>query len=953
MLTFLTIVIWLVIFLLLPLVVEAYNFKKSNPSKAINIASIVWFGFGIVAAICWSNLISIWTTSMWFTEVGFTSVYWTRFFAGYKCGAIAFPIIALFIGVNFWACYWPFSKEQRKILSPTPLFGLGIVLVVSLLIATIVGSTWPTILLALNQTSFGIPDPVFGKDISFYVFTVPFLEICRNTFIWTVLITAGIVSLAQTFQADMVTRKITSNKEANKVQEKLDNYFHSHLAILGIFLLISFAFGTMIAKWNLLYSTRGVVLGAGWTDIHVQLPAYNLYIVGLAICCLILFASARAKSKEKTTKRLIWGFGLCAGLWFLGVLAIPQMVQQFKVEPSEVTYEQEYIKKDMEFTRAAYGIDDKNLKQSSFPVKDGLAPNTLEKDKVTLKNVRLWDWQILNAINLQKECPRNYYSFPDTDVVRYKINGQMVSLMSSVRELDQKNLTQAASTWVNKHFVYTHGYGACANPVNTVLPPSGYPDYWVNSIPVISKYPALELKEPRIYFGEATKDSVFVNSKMAEFDYPFDKKNVTISQYKGSGGIVMDSWLKKFAFACKDNDLRILNANEITTQTKIMFDRDIRTRVDKIAPFLNLDSDPYQVIADGKIWYIWDAYTTTDMYPYSAVESLSYSNEQEIVAKPKLNYIRNSVKIVIDAYNGSVSFYVFDPKDPIISAYGKIFPGLLKAKEDMPQSLLSHIRYPQDLLEVQSRILCTYHMSDPTVFYNKEDVWAPASMGDDTTMEPYYIVMKLPGEEKEEFVQILPFTPITTNANLKRLQMVGWLAARCDPEHYGELILFDFPKGQLPDGPAQIKNRLNQHEVASKDITLWGQNGSEVLFGNLLIIPLSDSRLLSVQTLFIKGKEANMPELKRVFVTSGSQSVYAPTFAEAIAQLAGTTTLEQVPTQVGNPASKTKALSPNDLPAQAQAHLDKYQAYSSQGRFTEAGKELDALKSVLKQLSKK
>ncbi|MCX6808497.1 MAG: UPF0182 family protein [Candidatus Berkelbacteria bacterium] len=944
MLNFLLFVIWALVFLP-PMITSIYTayVQDEDVSNLRWISNGIWLGVGIIILISFSSVIAIWTSVMWFDEVGYLSVFWTRFWAGFGYALASIPFVAAFFFVNLWATALGLTREQRQETAIVRRIAAIAMTVLTASLAWDIGSNWPILLLAKNQVPFGSVDPVFGKDLSFYIFSLPVLEMIRNASLAVILLTAGcitIVSFVQGGQLDTIT------------SEKILNRLYSHLAILGIFLLTDLAFGTVIAKWNLLYSTRGVVLGAGWTDIHVQLPAYNVYIAGLVLCSIILLASAFAKSKVLTAKLLVAGTGLCALFYIGGVWLVPMLVQEFKVKPSEVSFEQEYIKRDMQFTKTAFGIDDKTLKQSVYPFQDGLTSSNLEKDKVTLKNVRLWDWKILQSTNLQNQSFRNYYAFPDVDVVRYQIDGHPQSMMYSSRELDQDKLPQQAATWVNTKLVYTHGYGGCANPVNTILQPEGLPDYWLKNVPTESKYPALKMTEPRIYFGETKANYVFVDTKMPEFDYPSGEQNVTF-KYDGKGGIKLDNWLKKFVFAFTDNDLRILTANELTDQSRILINRDIRTRVENIAPFLYLDRDPYQVIANGKLWYIWDAYTTSNRYPYASEQLTPGSNQCCI------NYIRNSVKVAIDAYNGSVDFYNFDPNDPIIQAYSKIFPGLFKGKSEMPKSLLAHVRYPQDLLEIQGRTLSTYHMREVNVFYNKEDVWSIATEAHMNSgklefeeMEPYYIVMKMPGEEKEEFVQILPFAPRTTDTNQPKNNMVGWLAARCDPEHYGELVLFDFPKGKLVSGPAQIGIRMNQDDIISKDISLWAQKGSEVLFGNLLVIPLSDSRLLYIQPIFIQAENSKMPELKRVLLCSGSQLAYAPTFAEALAKLTGTSSSESV-FFAPVPGRTNFSQTPVQLASEAQAHLNRYQEYSSQGRFTEAGKELEALKATLGKLATK
>jgi hypothetical protein len=777
-------------------------------------------------------------------------------------------------------------------------------------------------------------------DIGFYIFTLPFLKTIRSA-LFTIVIASIVGSLILYGPTSRESLQALSWRRGVRIiGTETHHRIITHLSALGIVMIGIFMFWTQIAKWDLMYSPRGAVFGPGWTDVHVQIGAYNFFMVALLTSAILLGISVFSKEFKRTAQAAALGLMICLLSWIIGVEGVPLLLQSYKVSPNELSMEGEYIKQNIKFTKFAYGLTDDKVKQVEFPVNfTGMTPDIISKNRVTFDNVRVWDWRVLQSNNSQYQGFRLYYTFPTVNVVRYTINGRLQQLMYSARELDIEKLAEQSKTWQNQHLVYTHGYGAVANPVNKVTS-EGSPDYWIKDIPPVSKYSELQITQPRIYFGEATKEHVYVHTAHQEFDYPLGDANATY-RYESGSGIELSSFLKKLVFALRIDGLRLLTASEITPQTRLLWRRDIETRVKTLAPFLKYDSDKYQVVAKGNLYYIWDAYTTSADFPYS----------EPSLGRGSMNYIRNSVKVVMNAFTGKVDFYVFDQDDPIIKTYRNMFPGMFKDAASMPKELRDHVRYPEDLLRIQGDIFSTYHMSDPGVFYNREDAWQPSgdlAHGKVEPIMPYYVVMTIPGETKEEFALIRPFSPLTTNQAQPRNNMVSWIAARCDGENYGKLLLFKFPKDRLVYGPLQISARMNQDDVISKDFTLWNQQGSQVVLGNLIIIPLADYKLLYVQPVYLQATVGKMPELKRVIVSLGENLGYGSSFEDALTKLTG----RQVPAEAPSGAkTEVKATKPELIKKAAKA-LDDYQALQGAGRFAESGRKLEELKELLKGLVK-
>jgi uncharacterized membrane protein (UPF0182 family) len=767
-----------------------------------------------------------------------------------------------------------------------------------------------------------------------------FAGFAESIFLYSVILTIGLYFLEGLLFRDVSELfEQYGNLRRISLRSLLDPFIHrliTHLSLLSVAGALIIMVNTLVSRWELLYSHRGVVYGAGWTDLNVQLPAYNVMLAVLGICAVAFLISAFAKSTQRTISTFGIGVALFLVVKIFGVGIIPEVLQHFRVSPNELPLETPYLERNIAFTRDAYGLN--QIAEINYPVNTSVEP-IAKNDKAIVDGIRLWDPKILEAANNQNQALRLYYYFSDVAVDRYVLNGKLTQLMLSLRELNVDRLAPQSKTWQNLRLVYTHGYGAVAAAVNS-FGPEGLPDYLLKDIPPATSYPQLKLDQPRIYFGAETINLIYVNTKAKEFDYPKGDTNAEY-HYAGKGGIKLDTFLKKLVFALRFEGIRMFTTQELTPESRVMFRRDIRSRVQEIAPFLSYDSDSYYVVADGRIYFIWDAYTTAYTYPYSQPAS-----------NGGMNYIRNSIKVVVDAYNGTVSFYIADKTDPIAKAYAKAFPGMFLDIAEMPSSLRQHIRYPEDLLNIQSSIYTTYHMNNTHVFYNREDAWevsrAAAKAEEAPHIAPYYLIDRLPDSETEEFVLALPFSPYSGDKANPRNNMVAMLIARCDGPKYGGLVLYKFPKDKLVYGPLQIGIRINQDEVISKDLTLWNQQGSSVLFGNLLAVPLSNYRLMYVQPIYLQASVGKMPELRRVVVVFGDQLSYGSSFEDALNKF-----FTGGYTQAAAKGPAVKAEAPGkDLIKSAVKYYDQFRSLTGQGKYAEAGKALEELGRVLGEIKK-
>jgi len=742
----------------------------------------------------------------------------------------------------------------------------------ALFLASRLASEWELVLRFLNAVPFNETEPIFDKDFSFYIFTLPALHFLRSWLLGAlVLVVVGVLALYYLSGAMRGERF------------SLTPAIRAHLTLLGAFIFLLIAAGHWLGRYDLLYSPTGAVYGVGYTDHHITLPArFLLTFVALA-CAGVLFFNQRLKRP----RIVYYAIGTWVGLAFLAGTAVPALVQRLHVEPSELAREEPYLANNIAFTRKAYGLTD--IQSRSHPARGTVDAQTVADNQGTIQNIRLWDeGPLLQSYN-QIQFFRLYYDFMAVHTDRYEVDGQLRQVMLATRELSAEKLPDEAQRWVNRRLQFTHGYGVAMTPV-TEVDQGGRPGFFIKNVPPVGEIP---LTRPDIYYGLKSLDFLIVRSGMQEFNYPGPDGPVYVS-YEGNGGVALSSLFRRLIYSIKFMDINILISGEIAADSRIQYRRTVPERFATVTPFLMRDREAYPVVADGRLFWIQDAYTVTRRYPYATPFENSF------------NYIRNSVKAVVDAYHGTIDYYVTDPSDPMIQTYQAIFPDLFKPLEAMPAYLRGHLRYPLDLFTIQSQMLLQYHMEDHVVFYNKEDQWSipvQSSFGETEALRPYYIVARLPGEEREEFLLIQPFTPAD------RHNLVGWIAARSDGEHYGKMELFRFPSGRHVDGPNQVEARIDNDAVISEQFTLWGQVGSEVSRGILLVVPIGDA-VLYAEPVFLKPETLDFPELRRIILADSEQVVMHQTLDDAVGALSGKLPAVVVTPEVEAPAAARDATRP-------------------------------------------
>lgn len=845
--------------------------------------------FGLWAALLFlpGRLLSLWVAWEWFRDLGYESVLWTQWQARALLFLAGWAIASLFLGLH--------ALLAARAAGRSPRLWLGLALAAGFFFGLALQGQWETVLLALNAESFGVADPIFGLDVSWYVFQWPLWVFLQEIAQW------GLIPLAALFPLLLPVPR---------------GWRWAHLSVLAALFFLLMAAGYRFDAYRLLYVERPIAFGAGYAEIHARLPVLNLLTVLMVFLTVALLLNLRLRRPAL----LAAGFGGWLALAFLGLEVYPGLIQSLVVRPNELARESPYIAHSIAFTRRAYGLD--RFEERTFAPREAPTPEEIQASAEILDGIRLWDYRPLLQTLQQIQSIRPYYVFVDVDVDRYRIDGVHRQVMLSVRELNLGALPPPARTWVNRHLVFTHGYGAVVVPVRSFTP-EGLPEFLLKDIPPTG---ALPLTRPQIYFGEQTLDFALVNTAVPEFDYPRGEENVT-TVYQGRTGIRLGGLLRRALFALYFRDPNVLLSGALTPESRILFWRDIRTRLQSLAPFLRFDSDPYAVILDGRIVWVADAYTWTDRYPYSQPHE-------------GLNYIRNSVKAVVDAYDGTVTFYVMED-EPLIRAWRRVFPALWRDFTEMPEGLRAHLRYPEGLFRIQAEILRTYHVQDPRTFYNKEDVWAiPLEVFADQTqeMEPYYVRTRLDPDGPVEFVLILPFTPSG------RQNMIAWMAARSDPPGYGEVVLYRLTKDRLIFGPQQIEARVDQEPTISAQLTLWSQRGSQVIRGNLLVIPIGEA-FLYVEPLYLLAEQGQIPELKQVIVATEQRVAMAPTLEQALAQAIGMATVSG-PTGPAAPPGEDIAA----LIQQAYAHYQRAQEAIRRGDWATYGAEIEALGQVLQTL---
>jgi uncharacterized protein len=884
-----------------------------------------------------SAVITLLVDWMWFTHEGFREIYATMLEtqAGLSlCCGMAFLLLT---GLSLWTSgivaqrsgYLPISRMTFPALKGLPSVLRGLLWIGILIAAWFVGQWsadhWMDYLLAIRGVAIRQADPIFGLSLSFYLFRLPFLFFLYDLAL--VILIAGLLAAALRYWIEggiwIAPRGLGTGQNAR-----------AHLMVIAGIIFLLLAWRARLGMYDLVYSPTGLVYGAGYTDMHVTWPVLWIQLGLCVIAAVALFAGARTGE----VRPAIYSVGALLAVVILGASIVPGLFQRAVVVPSELEKEQPYIARAIQFTRQAYGLD--KFDERGFPAIQDLTVTSIDQNSATMQNVRLWDHQPQLTTFQQLQEIRTYYDFSQVYNDRYTIHSQLRQVSLSARELSAESLPD--QNWVNQHLIYTHGYGLCLGPVNESTS-DGLPVLFIKDIPPTSSI-SLKVTRPEIYYGELSNDYCLVKTGAKEFDYPSGEENV-YTIYEGSGGIPVGNFFRRLLFALRFSNINILLSGYIQPGSRIMIYRRVLDRVEKLAPFLSYDSSPYLVVAgDGSLQWIVDAYTTSSRYPYSE-------------PTPNVgNYIRNSVKFTVNAYNGQIRCYVSDPSDPLIQTYQRIFPDVFQPLSDMPSDLRAHIRYPQDLFSIQAAKYAVYHMTNPGVFYSKEDLWRVATRsanGSSMPMSPYYAVMRLPEVgTTEEFILMVPFTPARKN------NMIAWMAARCDGVDYGKVLVFTFPKEKLIYGPEQIQSRVNQNPVISQQLTLWDQGGSRVVRGTLLVIPVQNA-VLYVEPLYLAAEgSSSLPELKRVIVAYSDQVVMEPTLEDALNAIFKGSTNTPAETAVaaatGVPApGKTVPPSLENLIQQANQHFDRAQQDLRQGDWSGYGQEIQQLGQILKQMPAK
>jgi uncharacterized protein len=861
---------------------------------------------------------TFYTDILWFDSVGFLHVFWTLLSTRIGIGVVGALLAAALIIGNLLlarrlapAYRIPSAQEEsveryRELVEPyARTVMLAAAVVIGILSGASLAREWETVLLWLNQVPFGLEDPQFGRDLGYFVFQLPFLTLV-NSWLFT--------TLALVIVLTAIGHYLFGGIRPQAQGQKITPQTNVHLSILLAALVGVRAWGFVLDQYMLSYSERGTVTGLSYTDVNAQLLAYQLLAIIAAVCVVLFLVNIRFRGWLLPAGGV--AILLVAAVVLSGVY--PAIIQRFQVDPQELPREREYIARNLEMTRYGFGIED--VETRPFPASADLADTAVLDNAPTLESIRLWDPATLQNTYQQLQEFRPYYDFHDVDVDRYRIadgdeDAVLQQVMLSVREVSPRDLPPAAQTWQNERLVYTHGFGLVASDVS-IARADGQPVFLLRDIPP-EGVEELAVDNPRIYFGENPPEYSIVNSEQPELDYPTEDGPPVLYEYSGEDGVMVGTPVRRLAFALRHAEPNFVLSSLINRESRILFNRNIRDRVQDVAPFLKLDHDPYPVAVDGRIKWILDAYTTSDMMPYSErvdLAELTLSDQriftttqdpqtgelvvrEQIVTRPGLdgnaNYIRNSVKAVVDAYDGTITLYVVEPDDPVIQAWENVFPDTFTSGDEASDALWRHFRYPEDMFRVQAELFRTYHIPEADEFYTREDAWdippdaafvqnqAAAGTGEgERPMRPYYLLMRLPGEPEEEFMLIQPYNPA------RRPNLIAWLAARSDGEHYGELKAYLMPPDRTVYGPQQIQARVDQEEQIASQVALWNQSGSRVIYGNLLVIPVEDS-LLYAQPLFLRAEQSDIPELRKVVLILGDQVVFEDSLEESLVALFG------------------------------------------------------------------
>jgi len=909
-----------------------------------------------------SRALSIYLSALWFGSLGYASVYWYMFKLKIELFVIFFVLTVLIVRGGFWLierAFAAFAFDRRTIfvnrqpvnISPARVLR-PLTWVVSVLAGLIFGlgmrQMWRTFALYSHQVPTTLPDPIFQKPLGFYLFTLPIYDAISG---WLLSLSIVILVAAIVYAVLAVTQQGLSS--AGNIAKARRTSITTVSCALAVGLLI-LAWRVLLSRYPYLWDDHQTFSGVTYTEANYLLPGFLWVSVALTLAAAISLVNAFALRRVRLS---IIGLAIPFIVFVIATIIVPAYVTNFIVKPNELGRETPYIEQNIIWTRRAFGVD--RIEQRSFDAEISNEAFALQDNRATLDNIRLWDWRALKDTLTQIQAIRTYYDFTDVDVDRYKIGGEKRQMMLATREINEEKLPPSSRNWVNEKLIYTHGYGLTMNTANG-FDSEGMPKFVLSNMPIESSAPEIKVTRPEIYFGQKTDSAVYVKTKRMEFNYPQGEAN-NLTKYEGTGGIRIGGLVRRWLLAWALDDLTKLPfSDDVTPDSRTLIHRNIRDIVDSVAPFLVYDNDPYVVIsADGRLFWIIDAFTESANYPYSR----HYPAGDKTV-----NYIRNSVKVAIDAYNGATTFYVFDSQDPLIQTYRAIFPGLFRDSTEMPSDLRAHVRYPETLIKVQGDVFGLYHTQNTNAFFQREDLWSLAqqvSLNEQTRqqeqqpIEPYFVLMQLPGEKPGvEFVEILPFTPANRN------NMIGWVAARCDGDAYGSLLAYNFPKSRLIDGPLQIEARIDQNAQLSGQFTLWNQQGSHVRRGHLLVIPIGHS-LLYVEPVYLQAERSPMPELRLVVLATQDRLAYGANFEEALNNLFGEAAKAPSETKGEQPrpkpgASPTPSPSTQATPAQNMQQLinraiqefEEYQRLTAEGKLAEAGKKLEEHKRTLEELKR-
>jgi uncharacterized membrane protein (UPF0182 family) len=897
--------------------------------------------------------LSYYVDALWFESLGYTSVFWTRL----NLEAATFGAFALITFIALYGVFLALKPAQldeliggtifinrRRVKLPIEpvlnLTALGLALAISAAIGANMMARWTTLALYWYAPRDAILlDPIFGRPLSFYLFTLPALQLIAG---WLLTLAVIACAIAALFVAVTGSARVLSGRRFVAVETRP----WRGLSIGFAAVLLTLAARLYLGRFERLFQDGTIFAGVTYTDAHVTLTGV------LVVCVALIAGAAMAGICAISTLHRRWLVAsvVPAIVSYVIVAVASWYVSSFIVKPNQLVRERPFIAHNIEMTRRAYALD--RIEPHPFPADSGIEAVDPANNQTTLENIRLWDWRALQDTLRQIQAIRTYYDFPDIDIDRYQVGGSVRQMMLATRELNVDKLPASSRNWINEKLIYTHGYGVTMNPVNGFTS-EGLPTLVLSNMPIQSTIEGLTITRPEIYFGELTNTDVYVKTRQKEFNYPQGDSN-NLTSYEGNGGIPLGGFLRRTLIALDRGDIAKLPfSDDVSSESRLLMRRNLQERVQELAPFLTLDPDPYVVVGeDGRIYWFMDAYTTSDSYPYARRYRLG---------DEPINYIRNSVKIVIDAYTGATTFYVFDANDPIIAAYQAIFPALFTDASAMPPALRKHVRYPELLLTVQAAVYGLYHMTNPDVFYNREDLWSVATeigLTDQRqqVMEPNFVLMTLPGERTTEFIEILPFTPANRN------NLIGWIAGRSDGEHYGQAVVYDFPKTKLVDGPLQIEARIDQNAQLSGQLTLWNQQGSHVRRGSLIVIPIGRA-LLYAEPIYLQAERSPMPELRLVVLAVQDRLAYGPTFESAMAALFGgaasTLSAQTSPAAPGlrptSAATEMRAATEdvNALIADAARDLSDYQQLTAAGRLGDAGQKLESLKHKLEELQRR